>query len=411
MRIAYLVNQYPKLSHAFIRREIVGVEREGVEVVRWGIRRPSEPAVDPLDTVEVKKTHVLLDAGGARLFRAMVVAGMTRPLRFLRALMGAVRLGLCSERGVVRHLIYVAEASLLLAWAEHERVVHVHAHFGTNSATLAMLCRVLGGPTYSFTVHGPEEFDRASSLGLRQKIAGAAFVVAVSSFGRSQLYRYTDFHQWPNIKVVRCGVDEAFLAPPLPMPAVRRLVSIGRLCEQKGQLLLIEALAALRQDGIVAQLELIGDGELRPVIEDAIRRGGLSDSVRIIGWASGAAIIKALDESQVLLLPSFAEGLPVVIMEALARARPVLSTYVAGIPELVVPGRSGWLIPAGSAEALAACLRQVLQTPVEQLAQMGLHGREDVRRQHDTADLARKLVAHFHTVTGAVARPSVLASN
>jgi glycosyltransferase involved in cell wall biosynthesis len=274
-----------------------------------------------------------------------------------------------------------------------------------------MLCHALGGPTYSFTAHGPEEFDQASRLGLRQKIAGAAFVVAISSFGRSQLYRHTDFRQWPKIKIVRCGVDETFLAPPAPLPTARRLLSIGRLCEQKGQLLLIEAVARLRQAGVVAEVGLVGDGELRPVIEDAIRRGGLADSVRILGWASSAAIVKALDESHALVLPSFAEGLPVVIMEALARARPVLSTYVAGIPELVVPGRNGWLVPAGSAEALAASLRQVLEMPVEQLTEMGLRGREDVRRQHDMASIARELVAHFRGATGAAAEAPAPASN
>jgi colanic acid/amylovoran biosynthesis glycosyltransferase len=410
MTIAYLTNQYPKISHAFIRREIAAVEKEGVEVVRWAVRRQQEPAVDPIDAAESQKTHVLLDAGPAGLFRAFLRACVTRPLRFAAALLLTLRLGFRSERGLFRHLAYLAEASLLLAWVKHDRVEHVHAHFGTNSATVAMLCHALGGPGYSFTVHGPEEFDQAAQLGLRQKIAGALFVVAVSSFGRSQLYRYTDVGQWPKIKLVRCGVDETFWSPPVPLPAVRRLLSIGRLCEQKGQLLLIEALARLRQGGVRAEVGIIGDGELRPVIEDAIRRGGLSDTVRILGWASGAAIIKALDESQALVLPSFAEGLPVVIMEALARARPVLSTFVAGIPELVVPGRNGWLVPAGSADALANSLRQVLEAPVDQLTEMGQRGREDVRLQHDMGSIARELVALFRTINGPVSEGPAPAS-
>jgi colanic acid/amylovoran biosynthesis glycosyltransferase len=183
-------------------------------------------------------------------------------------------------------------------------------------------------------------------------------------------------------------------------------VSVGRLCEQKGQLLLIEALARLRAEGSAPEVVLVGDGELRGAIEGAIKRGKLEDTVRILGWADTTAIVKAIDGSCALVLPSFAEGLPVVIMEALARARPVLSTFVAGIPELVVPGRNGWLVPAGSVDELAAALRQILATPVEQLTEMGLRGREDVRRQHNIATIAPGLVEHFRVAIASVPAPS-----
>jgi glycosyltransferase involved in cell wall biosynthesis len=296
----------------------------------------------------------------------------------------------------VRHLIYVAEACVLVRWFSREKIEHVHAHFGTNSTTVAMLTRQLGGPTYSFTAHGPEEFDKAVLLGLRDKIARASFVAAISSFGRSQLYRRSDLREWPKIKVVRCGVDDAFFgAAPVPVPSGHRLVSIGRLCEQKGQLLLVEALARLQREGRETELVLIGDGPLRGPIEAAIAKTNLGKSVRILGWADSATIRNTLDESCAFVLPSFAEGLPVVIMEAMARARPVLSTFVAGIPELVVPGRNGWLVPAGSVEALVDSLRKILDTPIEQLTEMGLRGREDVRRQHAIVPIAQEMASHF----------------
>jgi glycosyltransferase involved in cell wall biosynthesis len=411
MRIAYLVNQYPKVSHAFIRREIRAVEAAGVEVVRWGIRRSSDPLVDPLDVEEAANCHVLLDAGYAGMLRAFLGVSFASPLRSLHALWQAVLLGLRSDRGVLRHLAYLTEACLLVGWAARAGVDHVHAHFGTNSATVAMLCHALGGPAFSFTVHGPEEFDKAPLLGLREKIARAAFVVAISSHGRSQLFRHTAREEWRKIKLVRCGVDEAFFTPPAPVPAAPRLVSIGRLCEQKGQLLLIEALAGLHAEGLAFDLVLVGDGELRPAVETAIARGNLAGRVRIVGWADSAAITKLIDDSRALVLPSFAEGLPVVIMEAFARARPVLSTFVAGIPELVVPGRNGWLVPAGSVEDLAACLRQVLAAPVEELTALGLRGREDVRRLHDITSIARELLAHFHAATGVASGAPGSASN
>ncbi len=396
MKIAYLVNQYPKISHVFIRREILAVEKEGHAVVRYGIRHCPEQIINALDLEEARKTHTVLDAGWPGLLQALARISLTRAVSFARALLLAVRVGIRSERGLLRHLAYLSEACVLVRWLARENVQHVHAHFGTNSATVAMLCHELGGPTYSFTVHGPEEFDNAPLLALGEKIARASFVAAITSYARSQLFRLCDFHQWSKIKLVHCGVDDAFLGPALsPLPSARRLVNIGRLCEQKGQLLLIEALARLHGEGRRVDMVLIGDGVLRGEIEAAIRRGNLQGSVHIHGWADTATILKTLDESCALVLPSFAEGLPVVIMEALARARPVLSTFVAGIPELIVPGRNGWLVPAGSVEALVEGVRQILDTPVERLAEMGLRGREDVIRQYESQAIARGLIAHF----------------
>jgi glycosyltransferase involved in cell wall biosynthesis len=407
MKIAYLVNQYPKISHVFIRREILAVEKEGNSVLRFGIRRCAEEIVSPLDVEEARKTHTLLDAGWLGLLQALVLMSFSRFGLFSRAFLLAIRVGIRSDRGLLRHVVYLAEACVLFRRLAREDVQHLHAHFGTNSATVAMLCRELGGPTYSFTAHGPEEFDNAPLLGLRQKIARASFVAAITSYARSQLYRHCDFRQWPKIKLVRCGVDDDFLGPPpLPMPASRRLVSIGRLCEQKGQLLLIEALARLHREGRCVDLVLIGDGDLRGEIEAAIQRGNLEGSVRILGWADTATVAKTLDDGCALVLPSFAEGLPVVIMEAFARARPVLSTFVAGIPELVVPGRNGWLVPAGSVDALALGLGQILDTPLERLAEMGLRGREDVIRMHEIGAIARGMVAHFQEAIASQSEPA-----
>ena len=396
MKVAYLVNQYPKISHVFIRREILAVESGGCQVERYSIRRSADRLIDPLDIEEDHRTRVVLDEGWWRLAGALGWAAATRLVSLARALFLALAMGRKSERGLLRHLVYLAEACVLTRWFLADKIEHVHAHFGTNSTTVAMLCHTLGGPTYSFTAHGPEEFDKALQLKLGEKIKQSTFVAAISSFGRSQLFRRCPFSEWSKVKVIRCGVDHTFLGPaPAPMPEKRRLVSIGRLCEQKGQILLIEAMAQLRREDRQVELLLIGDGAMRSPIEAAIRRNGLEDTVRILGWADSATIRNSLDESCAFVLPSFAEGLPVVIMEALARARPVLTTYVAGIPELVVHGRNGWLVPAGSVDALVDGLRQVLDTPMERLAEMGLCGREDVTRLHSIDNSARELISHF----------------
>jgi colanic acid/amylovoran biosynthesis glycosyltransferase len=396
MRIAYLVNQYPKISHAFIRREILAVEEHGCEVIRYSIRRTRDQLPDPLDRAEAARTQAILDSGWGGLISSLVSTALRRPLSFWRALCLSVRVGRHSDRGILRHVVYLAEACVLIRWFARDGIEHVHAHFGTNSTTVAMLGHELGGPSYSFTAHGSQEVDKAHLLGLGDKIARAVFVVAVSSYVRSQLLRRCKFRLWPKIKVLHCGVDDAFLKKePAPIPNTRQLVSVGRLSEEKGQRLLIEAVAQLRREGRTLTLVLIGDGPLRDELKSAIAKHGLADSVTLAGSANGDGIRHALDAGCAFVLPSFAEGLPVVIMEAFARARPTLSTFIGGIPELVVPGRNGWLVPAGSVEALANGLRQILDSPLAQLSAMGERGREDVREKHDINAIARTMIGYF----------------
>ncbi len=395
-KIAYLVNRYPKVSHSFIRREIAGLEANGVSVERFSLRGCEEELVDAADLAELQRTRVVLAGGRLRLLRYLLGACVRRPGRLSRALRLAVKIGRHSDRGLARHLAYLAEACVLVEWFAAADIGHVHAHFGTNSAAVALLCRVLGGPPYSFTIHGPEEFDKASVLALADKVARAAFVAVVSSFGRSQLMRWTTSADWPRIEVIHCGLDDDYLAAtPTPVPDVSHLVCVGRLCEQKGQLLLLEAIGAVAAEGVPVQLTLVGDGPLRGDIERRIAALHLHDRVRITGWASGDAVRQYLDQARALVLPSFAEGLPVVIMEALALGRPVISTYIAGIPELVEPGVSGWLVPAGSVADLAAAVREVLAAPVAELGRLGAAGAERVGRRHSALIEARKLQALF----------------
>ena len=247
-----------------------------------------------------------------------------------------------------------------------------------------MLCHVLSGASYSFTVHGPEEFDQTYSLGLPEKIEHAAFVAAVSSYGRTQLQRITVPSAWDKLIIVRCGLDASYIdAPPTAVPATTKLVSVARLSGQKGQLTLLDATAEALREGADIDLVLVGDGELRGAVEARIRELGISSRVTITGWASGDEVQRHLREARSFVLPSYAEGLPVVMMEALALGRPVISTYVAGIPELVQPRECGWLVPAGAvtelAQAMSACARM---SPAD-LTRLGLEGRRRVLRDHD----------------------------
>jgi glycosyltransferase involved in cell wall biosynthesis len=400
-RVAYLVNAYPATSHSFIRREIQALEAHGLEVLRYSVRPTEGTLVSPEDEAERGRTQVLLDRGARGLLGALLATAATRPAAFLRAAAETVRLGWRSERGLLRHLAYLAEACLLARLLRQAGASHLHAHFGTNPAAVALLCRRLGGPPYSFTVHGPEEFDKAGPLGLRRKAAGAAFVVAVSRFGRSQLWRWLDLADWPKVRVIRCGLGPDLLqAAPSAVPAEPRLVCVARLSEQKGLMVLVEAAARLAAEGERFEVVLVGDGPLRGELERAVRGAGLDDRLRLEGWRSGEEVRRTILASRAMVLPSFAEGLPVVLMEALALGRPVISTWVAGIPELVVPAVNGWLVPAGCAESLATAMRAALHADPAALETMGRAGAALVARQHDASQEAARLAACFGEAAG-----------
>jgi glycosyltransferase involved in cell wall biosynthesis len=271
-------------------------------------------------------------------------------------------------------------------------VQHLHAHFGTNAAAVAMLTHSLGGPPWSFTVHGPEEFDKPQFIGMAEKIQRCAFVVAISSYARSQLYRLIEHHHWPKIHVVHCGLEESFFKSPLTVkPNPGRFVCVGRLCEQKGQLLLLTAIQQLASRGVPIELVLVGDGEMRAEIEAFITAKQLEGRVRITGHVSTEQLHREILTARALVLPSFAEGLPMVIMEAMALQRPVISTFVAGIPELVRDGQHGWLVPAGDVAALAKAIEECLATPESALSSMGTAALDRVRRRHSVEIQAREL--------------------
>ncbi len=399
MRIGYLINQYPKVSHTFVRREMKALEDRGVVVERFSIRDTSKELKDDEDKAEARRTTVLLPddkaAAAMSLGLALAQAATSSPMLLKQATQLAIRLAQKADRKAV-HAAYLGEAARLKVLCDERGIDHVHAHFGTNSTTVAALCHALGGPRYSFTAHGPEEFDKPDLLALDDKIAGARFVVGVSSFGRSQLLRRTPADQWDKVKVVPCGVDDSFLGERFlsPMDGRKRLCCIGRLCEQKGQLLLVEAAARVRERVGDFELVLVGDGELRANVETLIQKHGLGDVVTITGWASGPTVREELLKSRAMVLPSFAEGLPVVIMEALALERPVISTYVAGIPELVDAG-CGWLVPAGSVDALVEAMVSALEAPVSELRAKGSEGRRRVVTRHDAKVAAALLEAAF----------------
>lgn len=386
MKVAYLVNHYPSTSHTFIRREIQALEGLGFEVVRFSLRPVAKTKlVEAANLAELQRTRAVLSVGMAGLFVAFVRTLLTRPARLVRALRLTLRTGHRSDRGLRNHLGYVLEACVLLRWLQVEKCHHVHAHFGTNSAAVAMLCHELGGPPFSYTMHhGAKEILGTGGSGPAEKIMRSQFVSTVSSYGRSEVYHCVAPQYWAKAQIVRCGVDADYLDGVVtPVPNTPRLVCVARISAQKGQILLVEAAAKLAAEGIPFEIVFVGGGEMQSLLEKSVAEKGLGKQVRITGWADGATVRREILDARAFVLPSFSEGLPVAIMEAFALGRPVVSTYVAGIPELVESGRSGWLVPPGSVDDLVTALRQVLAASPAELGRMADEGRRRVQELHD----------------------------
>ncbi len=402
MKIAYLVNTAPVTSSTFIRREMAALEAQGVTVRRFALRRWHQPLVDPADIADQARTHYILSGNLRGLALAALRQAVTGPAAFLRGRLarsparskgrrgGAAR-GLFPRGGVFPALLAPR------GHRPHPRAFLVERRRGGADRPHH------GRPSYSFTAHGPDEFLTAAEDGLALKLSGAAFAVAISDFCRGQLLRFGGAQYRDRIAVARCGLDlDDFVPSERPAGESRILVCVGRLCPQKGQVYLPAAVAALRGTEAPFRLVLIGDGESRPAIEAEIARHGVGDLIDLRGWQSSAEVLRTIAESRALVLPSFAEGLPIVLLEALALERPVVTTTVAGIPELV-DDECGRIVPPGDAAALTGALRDILRADDATLARMGRVGRARVARHHDLTRLATTLRGLF---AAAIARES-----
>ncbi len=395
MKIAYLTGQYPKVSHTFIRREILGLEARGHEILRLSVRPADSGIADPADRLERDRTQTFFAFRRTAVAFAFVRAALSRPVAIAGELARIARSLVRPGPGLVQRLAYLVEATAFLERLAEASVEHVHVHFARNGVSVAQIMQRLGGPGFSMTVHGPDEFDDPRGFELAEKVADSRFTVAISAYTGAQLRRWIALEDWRKVHVVRCSVDESFFeASPIEVGGDRTFVCVGRLCAQKGQLLLLEAFARVAKGDPRARLVLAGDGEMRPLIEARIAALGLGDRVTITGWIAEAEVRSWLRRACCMVLASFAEGLPVVIMEALAMRRPVLSTFIAGIPELV-DSENGWLVPSGDVDALARALTEVLAADAETLAAKGRRGAERVRERHFLATEVDRLEALF----------------
>lgn len=383
-RIAYLTGEYPRATDTFIQREVAALRRLGWEVETCSIRRTgAEHLVGPEQRDESARTFHVIEAATspARTLRALGAA-LSRPGRFLGALKLAVRTSPGGLKALIYQLFYLLEAIVLADHLNRQGVTHLHNHIAKASCTVAMLCHAVGGPRYSFTLHGPDIFFEPIRWRLDEKIARAAFVACISDFARSQGMCFAAPAHWDRMHVIHCGVD--------PDRYARRdhaglhLLFVGRLAGVKGLPVLFEALRGLDLPDL--RVTLVGDGPERAALEQAAQ--GLP--VDFVGYKAQSEVADLLAEADALVLPSFAEGVPVVLMEAMATGLPVVTTRIAGVPELVEDGTSGRLVPPGDAEALRAALCDVLSDPARARA-MGQAGQARVRADYTSDGEAARL--------------------
>lgn len=388
MTIGYLMNTYPLVSTTFIGREIQALESQGTTIRRYAIRPWSGQLVDAGDRAEQAKTEYLL-TDRARLVTSLVREVLRSPARFLKALGLTLRL-IGNARGrVIRHFAYFAEATVLRRLAERDGISHLHAHFSTNATTVAMLCRELGGPSYSFTVHGPDELLAPLENSTGEKVARARFVACISHFARSQVMLFSDEAHWDKLAIVHCGVRPANYGQRPRGAYGKRILFIGRLAAVKGAPLLLEAIASVRAAHPDLSLAIVGDGPDRARLEARAVALGLADAVTFLGYQSQPAVAEILEQADMLVLPSFAEGVPVVLMEAMASRLPVIASRVAGVQELVEHGVSGFVTAPGDVADLSAKLGSLLSDPAL-CARMGAAGRMKVEAEFDvTKEVAR----------------------
>jgi glycosyltransferase involved in cell wall biosynthesis len=396
-RLAYLTGEYPAVSHTFILREVEALRRIGFHVQTCSVRGTGvEHHQGPAEKSAAQTTFYILRAArrGAEILRAQ--AAMWRsPRRYAKALALGWRTRPAGVRGAIYQLFYFAEATILARFLRAQNIDHLHNHFADSSANVAMLCSALSGIPFSYTLHGPAELYAPAYWNLRAKTRAARFVVCISHFCRSQAMYFSDPQDWSKLRIVHCGVEpDLYAADPARRSQGQgaHFVFVGRLAAIKGVRVLLAAFTEVQQRLPKARLTLVGDGPDRAELERLAAQMGVA--VEFMGYRSQAEVADILAGADVFVLPSFAEGLPVVLMEALASSVPVIATQVAGVSELVEEGQSGYLVPPGDAASLADRMYQAGCDP-QARARMGEAGRARVRAEFDSSQEAARLAGLF----------------
>lgn len=393
-KIAYLCSEYPAISHTFIFREIQSLREESIEVYTSSVRHPHGLQImTDEEKQEAQATMVMKDISIGQVVTIPLKLLLKSPPGFVRMCVKALSFCVKGPKNIIKAVGYLGEAMILLDWLQKHDIHHVHEHFGNPTAMVAMVAKAYGGVSYSLSIHGPDIFYQVDSALLAEKVLGASFVRCISHYCRSQLWRITPHNVWDKFHIVRCGID-----PELYKPETREnneipeILCVGRLCPAKGQHVLLEAAAILKEKKVSFHVTMVGDGEDRESLTELCNQLELTDFVDFTGALGQDEVRDYYRQADIFVLPSFAEGVPVVLMEAMAKEIPVISTRITGIPELIAHDNNGLLATPADIQELAGQLITLIESD-EKRRDFGVKARMkvvDMYNQHkNNKELAR----------------------
>ncbi len=404
MRLAYFTNTYPRATDTFIRREVIGLRERGFDVRTYSVRRTgADHDVDEEVIREKASTRYILPADPATVASAVARWAAKAPVRFSEASRLAAETPRPGGKGALLQGAYLLEAVLLADMLAEDGIEHLHNHLGDNSGTVTMLAAKLLGIPYSISIHGPHIFFDGPHWALAEKTANAAFITCIGHFCTSQMMLYADRADWHKLEIVRCGIDPEAFAYRAPSGAATEVLYVGRLAGEKGVPILFESMIALREQGLDLHLTLCGDGEARADLEALAERTGVN--VTFAGFVDQPTVRRKLAESDIFVLPSFAEGIPVSLMEAMAIGVPVIATYVGGVVELVEDGVTGQVVHAADPLALADAIARYATDP-ELCRCVSAGGRARVESEFAIGDQVDRLARLFRGERRVYARSS-----
>ncbi len=393
LRIAYMTGEYPRATDTFIQREIASLRASGVHIETISIRQtPIDEHVGPEQRSEAEQTCYILPISPVRVLVSHLKFLFVSPRRWITALRLAWKTRAHGFGATMRQGAYFLEAALVARYVNRNRLTHLHNHFANSSCTVAMIAAAMGGFTFSFTIHGPAIFFEPQRWRIDEKCRRALFVSCISAYCRSQTMIWAPLESWNRLHIIHCGVDPQKYLSHKHSGQGTQLMFVGRLAAVKGLPILLDAMKQLVQKHSKLKLTVVGDGPDRIALEKRTRHLGLGDHVEFVGKKSQSEVAEQLSHTDIFVLPSFAEGVPVVLMEAMAAGVPVIATRIAGIAELVDDGNSGFLVPPSDVGALADRIHQLLED-AELRESMGQAGRESVQQEFNIQTEAGRLLA------------------
>jgi len=404
MTIGYLVSEYPARSHTFIRRELAAVRKQGIAIEVFAIRRPDQASLISNDErQDYETTWSILPTSLKALLITHGSLFWANPKAYLKTLWRSQ----CHRNPGLKNslwgLFHFIEAIQLAKQLQARNIQHLHVHFANAGASIGLLCHSYSGITWSMTLHGACDFEFPAGPLLAEKLRSVTFANCASYYGRSQALRVLEPNDWSKIFVPRCGIPYDLLPPPLEetqnthtggQSAPLKVYCVGRISSEKGHLGLLEALRISHQQGLVIDLYLIGDGPDRQRLEQRIAELQLGQHVHLLGAKSEFEVLDEVRHADMFALPSFMEGIPLVLMEAMGLNIPVVAPRIAGIPELVEDGTTGLLFHPADWNDMAACFIKLASDPALQ-THLRTHAQHKVAKEFDITVAVQPLVDAF----------------